>query len=150
LEAVPALQRFDAGCVTKLFPFDDPQVPITSSLAVQFAVEPPFNPAQIQFHGPVPVSTEVVPALQRFDVGAVGKLFPLAEPQTPFISRFAEHCAVVPPFDPAQAQSHGPFPVTLEAVPAAQSLDVGSVKKLFPFAQPQAPFISSLAAHFAV
>ena len=88
--------------------------------------------------------------MQRFDRGSVRKLSPFAEPQAPFTSSLAEQWAVAPPFAPPQVQSQGPFPVTLEAVPAVQRSDVGSVKKSSLFAEPQAPFISILAEQFAV
>jgi hypothetical protein len=93
---------------------------------------------------------EALPSLQRFDVGAFSKSSPFAEPQAPFTSRFAEQFALEPPFNPTQTQVHGPFPVTAEALPALQRFDVGSVKKFSLFAEPQAPFISSLAEQFAV
>jgi len=84
---------------------------------------PPLDPAQVQSHGPFPVTLEALPALQRFDVGALSKSSPFAEPQAPFTSSSAEHFAVEPPFDPAQLQFHGPFPVTLDAVPPVQRSD---------------------------
>ena len=55
----------------------------------------------------------------------------------------AEHCAVVPPFDPAQLQLHGPEPLTAEAVPALQRLVVGVVEVVSPFAEPQEPLTSA-------
>jgi hypothetical protein len=51
----------------------------------------------------------------------------------------AEYCAVVPPFDPAQLQLHGPEPLTAEAVPALHRLVVGAVEVGTPFAEPQEP-----------
>ena len=55
----------------------------------------------------------------------------------------AEHCAVVPPFDPAQLQLHGPEPLTAEAVPALQRLVVGAVEVGAPFAEPQEPLTTA-------
>jgi hypothetical protein len=81
-------------------------------------VIPLFDPTQLQFHGPFPETLEALPALQRFDRGALRKLSPFAEPQAPLTSRFAEQCAVEPPFNPAQFQCHGPSPVTMAAIPA--------------------------------
>jgi hypothetical protein len=43
-------------------------------LAVQDAVDPPLNPAQVQFHEPEPVTAEAVPALQRLEDGALAKV----------------------------------------------------------------------------
>jgi hypothetical protein len=106
-------------------------------LAEQLTVVPPFDPAQVQCHGPFPVTLEAFPALQRFDVGALRKLSPFAEPQAP--SRLAEQLAVVPPLDPVQVQVQGPVPLIPEAVPALQRFDVGAVEKPCPFAEPQAP-----------
>ena len=51
--------------------------------AVQFAVLPPQEPAQVQDHGPVPEMLDAVPELQRFDVGGLAKLLPLLVPQVP-------------------------------------------------------------------
>ena len=45
---------------------------------------PPFNPAQLQAQGPVPVTVEALPAEQRLVVGAVGTVVPFADPQAPF------------------------------------------------------------------
>jgi hypothetical protein len=41
-------------------------------------------PAQDQDHGPVPVTVEAVPDVQRLVVGAIETATPLAEPQAPF------------------------------------------------------------------
>ena len=55
--------------------------------------------------------------------------------------REALHCAVVPPFRPAHDHVHGPFPETLDAVPALQRFVVGAVETVVPFAEPQTPFV---------
>ena len=52
-------------------------------LAEQLAVVPPFWPAQLQFHGPEPVTALAVPAVQRLALGAVVKVPPCDAPQTP-------------------------------------------------------------------
>ena len=52
-------------------------------LAEQVAVVPPFVPAQLQFHGPEPVTALAVPAVQRLVLGAVVKVPPWDAPQTP-------------------------------------------------------------------
>lgn len=139
LEAVPGLQRSDVCFVRKLFPFAEPQAPFTSSLAEQLAVIPPFDPAQVQDHGPVPLTAEAEPEAQSFDDGSVRKLFPFTEPQAPFTSRFAEQLTVKALLDPAQVQLHGPVPLTTEALPALQRFDFGAVKKLCPFEEPHSP-----------
>ena len=51
----------------------------------------------------------------------------------------AEHCAAVPPLEPAQLHDHGPLPLTAEAVPALQRLAVGALVRLAPFEEPHAP-----------
>ena len=149
-EAVPALQKFELGAVVKLCPFDEPHAPLTSRLAEQFALVPPFDPVQVQFHGPVPVSVEAEPALQRFELGALKKSCPFDEPHAPLTSRLAEQLAVDPPFDPVQVQFHGPVPVTVEAVPALQKFELGAVVKLCPFDEPHAPLTSRLAEQLAL
>ena len=53
---------------------------------------------------------------------------------------FAEQFAVVPPFEPLQLQVHGPLPLTLLSVPAAQRLLVGFIVKVCPLDVPHAPF----------
>jgi hypothetical protein len=54
-------------------------------------------------------------------------------------------CAVQLAFDtpllPKQVQLHGPEPVTVEAVPAAQRFVVGATVKEAPFAVPQTPIV---------
>ncbi len=51
--------------------------------------------------------------------------------------RVAEHCAVVPPFVPAQLHVYVlVFVVTLDAVPIEQRFEVGADEKLPPFAEP--------------
>jgi hypothetical protein len=47
--------------------------------------------------------------------------------------------AFAPPFDPLQAQDHGPVPLTVVAAPAVQRLVVGAVETATPFAEPQTP-----------
>ncbi len=126
-EFVPLAQRFVDGAVVKLFPFAVPQAPFTLSVAEHGAAVPSFKPAQLQSHGPVPVTVEAVPLAQRFDAGALVKLFVFDEPQTPSTSSLAEQRAVAPPFDPAQVQFQGPAPVTVDGVPEVQKFDVGFV-----------------------
>jgi hypothetical protein len=128
IDGLPALHRPDEGFSDKFPLLEEPQTPITSTLAEQLAGDPPLMPTQVQSHGPVPVTAEGVPALQRFNVGAFRKLFPRAEPQAPFTSRLAEQLAGGPPLDPAQVQLHGPFPFMEDAFPALQRFDFGAIR----------------------
>ena len=54
-----------------------------SMFAEQLAVVPPFDPAQLQFQGPLPVTADAVPVVQRLDDGAMVTVVPLAMPQEP-------------------------------------------------------------------
>ena len=113
-------------------------------------MEPPFDPAQLQFHGPLPLTLEAVPALQRLRVGALPVGTPFAEPHWPFTgaeaSFSAEQVAVVPPLLPAHVHDHGPLPVTVDAVPALQRLVVGALARLVPFEAPHAPLTAVVVA----
>jgi hypothetical protein len=51
--------------------------------ALQLAVEPPLLPAQLHFHGPLPVTADAVPAVHRLLVGALLSVAPLEEPHAP-------------------------------------------------------------------
>jgi hypothetical protein len=53
------------------------------TFAAQLAVEPPLLPAQLQFHGPVPLTGEGGPTLQRLVLGAMLTGTPSAVPQLP-------------------------------------------------------------------
>jgi hypothetical protein len=39
-------------------------------LAEQLAVLPPLEPAQVQLHGPLPLTTDAIPIEHRFALGA--------------------------------------------------------------------------------
>jgi hypothetical protein len=54
-------------------------------VALQLAVVPPFKPAHVHVHGPVPETVDVVPVTQRFAVGADESVAPLLVPQVPFV-----------------------------------------------------------------
>ena len=54
-------------------------------VALQLAVVPPLIPAQVQIHGPVPVTAEGVPAVQRLVVGIEARVWPLELPQVPLV-----------------------------------------------------------------
>jgi hypothetical protein len=109
------------------------------------AVVPPLLPAQLHDHGPLPLTVDAVPAVQRLAVGALVRLPPFEEPHAPFTgcaeaTFFAEQAAVVPPLLPAQLHDHGPLPAMVDAVPALQRLAVGALARLPPFEEPHAPF----------
>src|SRR5882757_9199864 len=96
-----------------------PQLPATGSgvggvttvlFAEQVAVVPLLEPAQDQVKGPVPLTDEVEPVVQRLVVGAVETVVPFADPQAPLIGVEevpigAEHTDFTPPLVPAQLQS---------------------------------------------
>jgi hypothetical protein len=50
------------------------------------AVAPPSLPAQFQYQGPLPMTVDALPALQRLAVGAVLTAMPFALPHLPVIS----------------------------------------------------------------
>jgi hypothetical protein len=98
--------------------------------------------AHDQFHGPVPLTAEAVPVLQRLVVGFEATVAPFDEPQAPFTgvgASGAEHDAVVPPLEPAHDQLHGPLPLTADAVPVLHRFVVTALLAGTPFALPQAP-----------
>lgn len=78
--------------------------------AEQGAVEPPYEPVQVQDHGPLPLTDDAVPALQRLVAGADVNVCPFDDPQAPFIGMFvdfrSEQDALVPPFEPLQFQRY--------------------------------------------
>ena len=51
--------------------------------AVQFADEPPFAPAHVQFHGPAPVKPGRLPSAHKLEVGALAKLCAFEVPHIP-------------------------------------------------------------------
>ena len=67
-------------------------------VALHWAVVPPFVPGQLQVYveGFV-VTDEGVPTEQRFEVGAVEKVVPLAEPQEPLVGVGGGGGGVTPP-----------------------------------------------------
>jgi len=82
------LQRLAAGLLLTVVPFALPHAPFTgvaASDAEQLAGDPPFWPAQLHVHGPVPLTVGVAPvAVQRFVAGAVATVVPFELPQAPF------------------------------------------------------------------
>jgi hypothetical protein len=98
VEGVPALHRLPAGATVVITPFAGPHCPFTGAAgAEQLADVPPPIPAQFQFHGPLPVTVEGVPALHSPPEGAASAVTPFADPHAPFACTGAEHWAVVPP-----------------------------------------------------
>ena len=74
------------GAEASVIPLDVPQTPFTGggkSCPAQEAVVPPFDPAQLQVQGPVPLTEVASPAEQRFMAGAVETVVPLALPHEP-------------------------------------------------------------------
>ena len=57
------------GLMVPLLPAEGVTV-LVWMVAEQLAVEPPFAPAQVQVHGPVPPTVLAVPAVHRLVVGA--------------------------------------------------------------------------------
>jgi hypothetical protein len=114
--------------------------------AEQLAGVPPLLPAQDQFHGPLPVTAEAVPALHRLVVGALLTALPLAVPHTPFTAEeatVAEQLAGGP--EPRQLQYHGPLPLTFDAFPELHKLVVGALLAGTPFAEPHVPAHAGVA-----
>ena len=56
---------------------------IISLSAEQFATVPPSLPLHVQLQGPLPVTSEVLPAEQRYVVGTTLNVPPLLVPQAP-------------------------------------------------------------------
>ena len=71
-----------AGLILPLAPAEGVTVQVWR-LAEQSASLPPFWPAQVQFHGPEPLTVPAVPAVQRLVLGALVKVPPFDAPQTP-------------------------------------------------------------------
>jgi hypothetical protein len=149
-DAVPGLQRLVVGALAKLPPFEEPHAPLTADEgAPHSAVEPPLLPAQNQVHGPLPLTADAVPGLQRLVVGALLTATPFAGPHCPFTggaggggggeASCATQVAVFPPLLPTQVQVQGPLPVTAVAVPALQRLVVGALVRLVPFEESHTP-----------
>jgi hypothetical protein len=146
VEAVPAVQSPVVGALVNCDPFDVPHAPFTggnTSEAEQLAVPPPLLPAHDQFHGPLPVTDEAVPAVQRPVAGALVRSVPLEAPQLALTSSNAEHDAVVPPLLPVQLQSQGPLPLNDETEPVLQRPVVGALVRSAPFDAPQLPLTAA-------
>jgi hypothetical protein len=101
---LPALHRLVVGALLNVWPFADPHAPLTGvgvppldellllglELELEFkllhcAVAPPLTPAQLQLHGPLPLTAEAVPARHRSALdGADESVCPLTVPQVAF------------------------------------------------------------------
>lgn len=144
-DALPALQRFAGGGALAIdVPLAEPQTPSTDGVFVaeQLAVEPPLLPVQVQAQGPLlgPCTLLAVPVLQRFPLGADGKIPLFEEPQTPFTGvLYAWQLAEPPPLEPLQVQVQELPLATADAVPLLQREEDGAVADVMPLAEPQAP-----------
>lgn len=132
-----------------------PAEPVDASLSVHEAVLPPLLPAQLHAHGPLPLTVDAVPAVQRLAVGLALTVVPFALPHAPFTgcaatAFVAEQVAAVPPPLPAQLHDQGPLPLTVEAVPALQRFAVGALARLPPFEDPHAPLTLEVPLEEAV
>lgn len=70
-------------------------MPLTSSCAEQDASEPPLLPAQVQFHGPVPLTDDAAPVLQRPVVGALVRSARLDAPQLQRLRPLLQNTGIV-------------------------------------------------------
>jgi hypothetical protein len=144
-EALPVAHRFELGVEVDESPFPLPHVPFTGgslSGAEQDAFAPPLVPLQLQRNGPTPITEEVLPVAQRFELGAEDDESPFALPQVPMVGigkSGAEHEAFEPPSPPAHVQLKEATPVTAEAVPIAQRFVLGELAAAAPLAEPQLP-----------
>jgi hypothetical protein len=147
--ARPNVQRPVEGEFTLGTLLAAPQDPLTleSLLALHEAVAPPFVPLHVHDHGPVPESSDGIPAEQKLVVGADTNDPPFEVPHTPTIGvgaivLLALHEAVAPPFVPLHVHDHGPVPESTEALPAEQRLEDGAEEKELPFDEPQTPAVA--------
>lgn len=69
-DGLPAVHRSSSGAFLTATPLAAPQVPLTLIGATQSTEAPLLVPAQLQFHGPFPLTGEGVPVLQRLSEGA--------------------------------------------------------------------------------
>lgn len=92
------------------------------------------------------VTTELIPAAQRSEIGFVVNNPPFELPQTPLIGSgalFAEQVALVPKNNPSHDQFHAePVKVRFALIPESQRF-TGLVTSIFVLSEPQAPLIGS-------
>jgi hypothetical protein len=88
VEAVPVPQKLVVGLLLAATPLALPHAPLTGdggvSWAEQLAFVPLLEPAHDHVHGPVPLTVDAVPVLQRLVAGFEATMVPFAAPQTPF------------------------------------------------------------------
>lgn len=146
--AVPAEQSPLKGAVPVPTPFAGPHAPfVAGGLAEQVAVVPPYAPAQVHTHGPVPATADAVPAMHRFAVGVAVVVLPFALPHCPFSGPgCASQITLVPSFAPRHDHAHGPVPDTADAVPPLHRPVVGFAACAVFAAGPHAPFTGDPAA----
>jgi hypothetical protein len=125
--------------------------PVEVSLSEHEAVEPPLLPPQVQLQGPLPLTADAVPVLQRLALGFALTVAAFELPHAPLtgcaeVTFLAKQVTVVPPPLPAQVHAHGPLPLTVDAVPALQRGAVGALVRLPPFEGPHAPVTAEEAA----
>ena len=85
-DAAPVVHRLLVGTLLSEAPFEDPHAPLTATgarEAVQLGLAPPFAPAQLHDHGPLPLTAEAVPVVHRLVVGTLPSEAPLDDPHAP-------------------------------------------------------------------
>jgi hypothetical protein len=81
----PELQRLVVGAAVSTALSEAPHTPSTLVAAAEHVdVAPPLRPVQVQLHGPVPVTVDAEPPVQRLLVGLAVAEELLAEPQAPW------------------------------------------------------------------
>jgi hypothetical protein len=111
---LPSPHRFVFGAEDIDVPPAEPQAPLP--VLNEHCAAVPSDPVHVQTVLPLAVAAvEAVPTWQ----------VPELEPHTAVII-VVEHDALVPPFDPAQVQDHGPVPPTAGVLPSAHRFDVGA------------------------
>lgn len=71
-------------------------------------MDPPPDPAQVQFQGPEPLTEDAEPDEHRLLLGMVETVVPFAEPQAPLtaLGLFALQVALLPAGEPPPLQLH--------------------------------------------
>lgn len=131
-EGAPTLHRLVVGAVLTVVPLAGPQAPLTDALPDELPdlldpdelLEPLDDPPELELPKLLPEELEPEDELELLELDSAFD---------------AMHCAVVPPLLPLQLQSHGPLPLTEEAMPALHRPVVGLLLKLSPFADPHVP-----------
>ena len=117
----------------------EPHCPFTgtSTGAEHEALVPPFDPPQLQLHGPVPMAADVVPDEQRLAVGALRVATPLADPHLPVIAGDPLRQMTTLPLE-THSQSHTfvPTGAGMLGVPGLQRPVVGALLNWVPLAEP--------------